>query len=55
MTFAASNHNFWVCIPLGTIFELRNLLRLLRNMFRASEVHDEDIFYYDADTIITRN
>jgi hypothetical protein len=55
MTFVASDHNFWLCIPLGTTFELRNLLRLLRNVFRALEVHDEDIFYSDADTIITRS
>jgi hypothetical protein len=55
MTFVALDHNFWLCIPLGMTFELWNLLRFLRNVFRASEVHEKDIFYSDADTIITIN
>jgi hypothetical protein len=55
MTFVASDQNFWLCIPLGMTFELRNLLRFLRNVFQASEVHEEDILYSDAGTIITIN
>jgi hypothetical protein len=45
MTFSASDRIFWLCIPLGTSFELQNLLRFLRDVFRASEICEERIFY----------